>query len=154
MSTAESREHKFELRLALDQAYVLRDALELYFRIGIGQFTEVVKSHNYPHFRDRCDFHAEVEAAEKDLNSAGRLLTGLPWGSYYSINSAEVSVGTKHACSMYDVVRKALWEERKRTDPEVRKMGYHTHNNDPINYVPAVPLAVMERIDDQERKPK
>lgn len=106
------------------QAYALRDALELYARICIGQFhqiSELMRAGVIPMASDGSGMRStvdvrEVIAAEEALTAA-KACCGNPANGGMSIGNPHVHESAKRAWEMLKVVQKTLAEERQEEGP-------------------------------------
>ncbi len=77
---------------------ILLDALNLYFRIGMGQFGEILHV-----IEPKC----ERDAARNLIEFVKKQVTGMDEGSYLGILSKDLSDRFKSACDMHSVLRHA-----------------------------------------------
>jgi len=107
---------KYTLTLNKDQAQVLVQALDLFSRIGIGQFEEIV--HVYDSGRmnnEQLEGNAKYDVrdqARAALDLAKKVLTGYTGGASHGIHSPLVSDKYRAAFDIQQVVRHALHQER------------------------------------------
>ena len=110
-----SSEVKYRLTLTEAQARIVKDALDLYFRIGIGQFREVEHVYNYTLLRGTKD----MERLREALDAAART-QGFGFGGSYGIHSTEVHDVFRQAYDINRVIRHRMaWDRLPSGGPGV-----------------------------------
>jgi hypothetical protein len=103
---------KYTLTLNEKQAQILVSALDLYSRIGIGQFEEVLQVYD----RDLKLDHDQRERIRKALNVA-KGEAGHPSNGSYGIHNPEVRGEFRTAYDIQQVVRNRLaWDRKPQGD--------------------------------------
>ena len=114
---------KYMLEIDSTQASVLINALDLYSRIHIGQFTEILKPFR---FSKKVEIK-DVRAAEHMLDAVKFLLTGFEYGVSYGIHSEEVSDDARVAYDLQQVIRNVQSHtERPLKKGDWRGVNYDT----------------------------
>lgn len=103
---------RYQLTLNETQLNVLQHALDLYFRLGMGQVKEAT-DRMIPPLKDTGEWCNRRDATEAVLIEARRM--AMPElasdNSYYSIHSQEIDESNRVACDIHDVVRHRLaWD--------------------------------------------
>ena len=97
---------EYIIRITERQAHVINSALELYFRVGMGQFEEIIQKC----FFSECTAE-QLDEARVHLKNAQVVLTKLPPNAYHSITSDKIGEWNRVACDFYDVIRNRLaWD--------------------------------------------
>jgi hypothetical protein len=109
-----SDKNLYALELNGEQLQVVQRALDLYFRIGMGQITEIT-AHLIPPNKDVSEWCKRRDIVDSYLRVARR--TAMPElssdNSYYSIHSIEIDESNRIASDIHDVIRYTLAWERK-----------------------------------------
>lgn len=108
MGTEDDATVSYVLELSKNQARIVVDALDLYMRIGIGQFKEVARVYDYGF--DRAD--VDMEALRGALEEASRT-QGFGTGGSYGIHSERVNDVFRQAYDIKQVVRHRLAWDRE-----------------------------------------
>ena len=103
---------KYVLELSDDQARTVVKALDLFGRIGMGQFEEVV----FP-WRHRPSFSGDHEIIEGAVNKLKKECCGLTPGASFGICSEKVSLEYKRAYEIQQVLRLAIATAPESTEP-------------------------------------
>lgn len=110
---------KVLLELTEEQAVTVKNALDLYSRIGIGQLEEVAEV-----LKRQFDFkfNTELDASQQltpvwwdEIKSSfyvAKAYLGFERGASYGISHKDVSVAAKRAYEVFKVLSKALAEDR------------------------------------------
>lgn len=97
---------KYKIELTEKQFIVLSNALELYGRIGMGQFEEIL---NWKFKWNNTDTYIN-NFIRSSLTFIKCALTGLEWNAYRGIASEEVPEDCKISYDIYQVIRnKIAW---------------------------------------------
>lgn len=111
--TDEKDRTRYRLTMTRMQVAVLQEALDMYFRVGMGQLRDVL-GHLVPptlEVDEYCRRRDNAEWALRALRAAA--MPDLPPNGSYSISSREISDSNRVAADLYDVVRhhftKDLW---------------------------------------------
>lgn len=103
----------YQLTLTETQLVVVQQALDMYFRVGMGQINEVAE-HLVPPEQDinvRCD---RRDAAREFLRQAKlAAMPDLPVNAYYGIYSQQIDESNRIACDIHDVIRYCLAWQRQ-----------------------------------------
>lgn len=105
-----------ELTLTREQLYVIKDALCLYFRIGMGQFDHIENHptiHNY--LWQSKDYYNNTQAMISILGHARNVAMpelGFDLRRAYSIGSDKISECNRIAKDLEEVIRHHFWKER------------------------------------------
>ena len=127
---------KYTLTLDEKQAELLVCALDLFTRIGIGQFEEIVSLWVRDHISNLSP--EQIEKARKALGSTKRALTGFTLNASYGIHSPEVPDRFRVARDLLEVIRHRLaWDKH----PEGGLQVWF----DKPNAISESPLATMEK---------
>ncbi len=128
---------KYSLTLSEHQADIVIRALDLYTRIGIGQFEEV------EHVYSRTNLAADWKTAERiraGLNIAKEAAGHHPNGSY-SIHNDKVDDNFRAAYDIQQVIRHRLaWDRQPEGSPR-----YHVHFDAP-QQISKEPLPTIEKV--------
>ena len=90
---------KYRLEVSAEQARILRNACELYSRIGMGQFDRLLD-----------EFDAKWTGEEKELcDRLHVLLTGMPPNAYKSISAAPERF--RVAWDLVQIIRKQMYDD-------------------------------------------
>ena len=103
----------YTLTLNEAQIGVVQQALDMYFRVGMGQLRDVVE-HAIParmHIDDWCDRRDNAEIAMKAVKAA--VMPELHLNAYYGIRSEKIDESNRIACDVHNVIRHHLAWERK-----------------------------------------
>lgn len=138
VSQQKSTTTKYRLELTEEQCGVMNTALELYFRLGMGQLSELAWHFAPIEDRDR------VEVLLREMKRL--MYPKLDHNAYYSISSHEIDDTFRVACDIRDVVRYQLAGDR---DPS-RKTWSVDHNK-PM-HMSKEPLPKIERITHERKK--
>lgn len=137
---------KYILEISEHQAAVIQSALDLYMRIGMGQYGEILQ--HSPFFYTGGSANTEKycagrDAAEPLLDHVKMLMTDLPSrNSYYSIGSKEISGAYRTACDVRDVIRHFIsWDKEP-------KGGWTVNFDKPFHHNRKEPLAKIGKKDD------
>lgn len=95
--------HKYNIVVDEQQARILVAALDLYARIGIGQFTEVVRVYNYA-------WKMPIPMVDRlvDAMNGAKLVIGFGPGGSYGIHSPDVHDVFRRAFDIQCVIRHRL----------------------------------------------
>lgn len=129
-----SSEVKYRLTLSEDQLRIVREALDLYVRIGLGQFKEVAYVYDYGCARDVADMDKLREA----LEGASRT-QGFGAGGSYGIHSQHIHDVFRQAYDIKQVVRNRMAWERSPSG------GYGVDFDTP-RQIGALPLPLIETL--------
>lgn len=134
--------NSYRLLISEEQAAVVMDALELFMRIGMGQYGEILEHSPFRSNGTKPDVNRFCQArdsAESFLQAVKQVMTGLPRNSYYGISSPDISDKYRTACDIREVIRHRLsWDK----NPE----GGMTVNFDrPFHWNHAVPLPTFDK---------
>lgn len=105
---------KYKLEITEEQAQVIRNALDLYTRIGIGQLKEIwwVWGHN----KDVCK--CDRRTFDAYLTDLQLQLTGFPLNASWGIHSLEVHDVFRQAYDLHQVIRNKLaWTRYRKEHP-------------------------------------
>lgn len=109
-----SQERKqYQLTIDENQARILIQALDLYSRLGIGQYEEAVsflKWQSDPRLEGK---HEECDKAMKHLNEIKMLLFNMPSNASYGIYSEKVPDCFRAAWDILKVIRHQLWKDNE-----------------------------------------
>jgi hypothetical protein len=109
---------KYTLTLTEEQAGILVDALDLYSRIGIGQFEECVRV-----FDHALELPIETrDACKASLDHAKFVIAGLPSGGSHGIHNPKVRDAFRVAYDIQQVVRHRIAWDR---NPEGNRSLVH-----------------------------
>ena len=109
---------KYTITLTRGQLAVVQQALDLYYRCHMGQWTEVAHvCFNSP--RERTTPEAK-DISRSLLDLASEVWTGLPRGASFGIASDKIADDARVACDIYKTIRHHLWKDR----PEDKRLGY------------------------------
>jgi hypothetical protein len=140
---------KYQLTLDERQTQTLVAALDLFSRIGIGQFEEIVH-----HMRFRLDArlkeaaegsydYRKADLATKLMDLAKYTLFGHPPNGSYGIHSHEVPDEYRVAYDIQQVIRHELWKGREHTE----LTRFTVDADEPRQTVPDQPLALIKTLD-------
>lgn len=130
---------QYRLTLTDKQLSVLQQALDMYYRVGMGQTREVVE-HLLPAGLDIDEFCKRRDAVEHHLIRAKiEAMPDLPTNAYHSIHSEKIDESNRVACDVYKVIRQHLAYER---NPE----GGFQVCFDPIYKQSDEPLPTIEKV--------
>ena len=144
---------KYKLEINEKQARILRDAIDLYSRIGIGQFGEIwwVWLMNG---MDNCKCGRDT--FDPIMEQLKKKLTGFHFGASFGIHSADVNDVFRQAYDLKQVIRNRLaWdrhdEKHGKVDPDNHNRGEHNTwsvDFDPprLTAVEHSPLAKIEKV--------
>ena len=126
------KEETYSLHCSKKQLAVIQDAVELYSRIGMGQYREILDIQFSPISPKRKeeggqylrDFYSkwigtDKDQAEKILDQIFMKRANLPFGSYHGINSLQISGKFRTAFDIMQVIRHKFWKEGGCTPPHV-----------------------------------
>lgn len=134
-------EKQYRLTLSETQVNVLQQALDMYFRVGMGQTTEVVE-HIIPPIKDMEEWCKRRDAVTAKMREAKML--AMPdlhdHHSYYGIYAPEIDESNRVACDVHDVIRYVMAWER------FPKGGFGVAWDRPA-HKSAEPLPLMERVE-------
>jgi len=106
---------KYSLHIDEDQAKVLIKALDLYSRIGLGQFQEIIYAFNWRKIVGREDFDLRYGEAKEHLNKAKFHLTLHPPNASLGIFCKETPEEAKMTWDIQQVVRHRLaWDKEPK----------------------------------------
>lgn len=118
---------KIKLEINKPQAHLIIQALDLYSRIGIGQFKTII---DHPTFmsRDRCDRSDELEIL---LTKARNILIGkeMPKNASYGIRHKDVHRSSGEAYDMLQIIRHEIWKNDPNRNMAVVSAHVHTETN-------------------------
>lgn len=132
---------QYLLRVSEKQTRVLKDALDLYARIGMAQLTVVGEK-----IREWCP--VGVDVTDPPLIALKRAVYTDLQGDYYSIRSPAVPADAKTAWDLQQVIRRPVALDRQEADRAAGKAvhsGVDTHSFMATN--PDVPPAVCVNLD-------
>lgn len=98
----------YTLTMSEEQASLLVRALDLYSRIGIGQFEEVLEVYDH-RMRRSLEVREEIRAALK----SAKMAAGHPSNGSFGINNQEVADEFRAAYDLQQVVRHRLAYDRR-----------------------------------------
>jgi hypothetical protein len=104
-------EKMFQMMFNERQARTLMRALDLYSRIGIGQFEELIHLFRWqfdPRLKDKLD---QIEMSEQRLNEIKTLLFDLHPNSSFGIFNKDVPDEFRVAWDLQKVIRHQIWKE-------------------------------------------
>tara|TARA_Y100000310_G_scaffold255971_1_gene263658 strand:- start:1220 stop:1720 length:501 start_codon:yes stop_codon:yes gene_type:complete len=158
---------KYRLELNEHQMHVVRDALENYFRMGMGQldvsveeflrmhFWDLVKREAISNTDDRHDptwtpvMKAVHELTKEKVNQIKMLVFDHAPGASYGIFNEKVPAVCREAYDICQVVRKALSDVRIKRHPEDKQQELFTVDQRPyMASNPDQPPALVEIIDE------
>ena len=85
------------------QANIIKDALEIYFRLGIGQFRPALEILPRPK-TFKSDWHYDMDAIGNILSK--HMIDNIDgWQRHLGISSDKVDTSAKIACDMYQAIR-------------------------------------------------
>lgn len=119
-------------------------ALDLYSRLGIGQYEEAINFLRFefdPRLKDKDE---EYEEAMQRLNEIKMLLFNMHPNASYGIHSREVPDQFRVAWDLMKVVRHQLWKDRKE---EGAASDFTVDAYPPDQSVPTQPLAEIQRVE-------
>lgn len=106
-------EKTYNLTLTEKQATVLTRALDLFSRIGIGQFEEVINIFRDEHLSDPEMTPERIDEARKHIDHVKFMLTGHPANGSFGILNPRVSDDYRIAYDIQQVIRNRLaWDRR------------------------------------------
>ena len=99
---------RYQLTLTRDQAALVRAALDMYFRVGMGQLRDVVEHLLDPKLPidEWCKRRDLIDSVMLAARSLAR--PELPSNAYHSISSDKISENNRIACDIHDVIRHHL----------------------------------------------
>lgn len=105
-----SGQQSYTLTLTENQINGLIHITDLYQRLGMGQFQELLQHFIFGHLKmpeaQKENFPAIRDDLEQQLNLLKRQITGTPDNGFHSIRSPEVSETAKIAADLHSVLRK------------------------------------------------
>lgn len=129
---------KYTLTITPDDAKVLAQALDLFVRVGLGQFDQVLRVYVDP----AGDIPPGRKEAEKKLYDAKRIITGLPGDAHRGITSSQVQVKFKEAFNILQVLN------HSRAVSEGDNLSIWNHDPIPVGINLELPT-VKPTVDDQ-----
>lgn len=102
---------KYQLTLTENQLGVIQQALDMYYRVGMGQLREVT-DHLIPPGLAIEEYCKRRDSVESVLASAKLLaMPDLPLNAYHGIASQQIHESNRTACDIYKVIRShTAWE--------------------------------------------
>lgn len=101
----------YQLTVSEEQARVISSALDLYSRIGIGQFEEILSVlKRY----DQKVFQKDTRAADILLQEVKRVVYDLTPNSSFGIHNKDVSNGFRIAWDIKKVIQHQFWQEGRK----------------------------------------
>lgn len=132
-------DREYRLTINDEQAGVLMEALDMYFRVGMGQLREV-GGHLVPFKLPSEEYRSRRDAVDEALRQVRALaMPELHRNSDHGIASDAIDDSNRVACDLYDVIRHHVSWERDPT-------GGWTVNFDKPRRLSTVPLARMETV--------
>jgi hypothetical protein len=131
---------KYNITVDEHQARILVAALDLYTRIGIGQFTEIVRVYNY-------EWKTPVPVVDRlvDAMNAAKQVIGFGPGASYGIHSPDVHDVFRRAYDIQCVIRHRLAFDRT---PE----GGLGVDFDTPRQIGELPLPTIKEEEEEEQK--
>ncbi len=143
MSKRGKKLNQYQITADEEHLAVIMTALDLYFRIGMGQFDRIRDVGKWWRKWDEHNVGAYMDRAHE-------LLTGLPKNAFHSIGSPRISDDFRQACEIYQMIRHRLSWDRNP------KGGWTVNYDDPKSFrMTDRPLIEIERIESKQevRKP-
>lgn len=129
---------RYTLSLSSRQLDVVTAALELYYRVHMGQWSEVLHvCYSSPRRPDR-----DIETPRKLVNMASELWTGLPASARFGIANDAIDDTARIACDVSRVIKHHRWKERPREKRDEWSVSSHEHS--PLSDEPK-PTVVPEK---------
>lgn len=102
---------KYTLELTEKQMGVIQQALDMYFRVAMGQHTELIDQ-MIPPLKDTDEWCRRRDGVEEHLREARSwAMPDLARSAYYGIYAKEIAEENRIACDIHDVIRHHLaWE--------------------------------------------
>ena len=98
------KKKRYNIKANEAQLEILQNALNLYFRVGMGQFNTILEHPDY--------FLKNNPTVDHHLNELQKCLTGLPHSGSHGIHSPKIHESNRIACEIHDVIRHHLsWEK-------------------------------------------
>jgi hypothetical protein len=140
------------LKITTWQAQAIVNACDLFSRIGIGQFQEIVHLARFGLIKPRegaiIDYDA-YDHAERHINEAKRSLTGYESNASHGIHSERVPDVFKIAWDIQQVIRNRLaWDRAGNPANRDWKTMMGVDYDSPRPAAPPTPLATIESADD------
>ena len=107
---------KYNLSITAKQAKVIEDALDLYSRIGEGQYDEIL-SRDFamvdPKTGDRKQDDSDmINRCRRQLEHVSQIRLGLSPNSFFAIHAHEISDNFRISFDLKQVIRHQLWKDR------------------------------------------
>lgn len=123
--------HKMKIEIKKELAYTLLQALELYLRIGIGQFGSILEHPSFDSVpqdeKGWSDYTERTEEASALLAKARNILIGKEMSPYasYGIHNSKVDDSCREAYDMLQVLRHSLWKNDEDRAPYTLASSVH-----------------------------
>jgi hypothetical protein len=109
-----------KISVSSTQAKIIRDALQIYFRLGIGQFRPALDKLPKP-TEFNPDWHDDMGTIGKILSK--HMIDNIDgWQRHLGISSDKVDTSAKIACDMYQAIKYWLAWDTAITDGIVKSM--------------------------------
>jgi len=116
---------KYTITLNAAQARAVLSGLELYFRLGMGQFEEIK-----PLWNGRIGYSHEL--ANMLVDDLRRTFTALPPNQYLGIDSLQLPEHFKVACDVFQVLRREVAREEQHHAASVWHHAPLRHSQQPL----------------------
>ena len=107
---------KYNLSITAKQAKVIEDALDLYSRIGEGQYGEILSYDFAPvdpeTNKRKLDDADVINQCRHQLEHVSQMRLGLSPNSFFAIHAHEISDDFRISFDLKQVIRHQLWKDR------------------------------------------